>query len=68
MKTADIMEVLVSAVEETIIGKWKHEGFNGGWSSDYANICIDDKEYVIRLEEVTDGQHWSDKLKGADNG
>ena len=66
MKTVDIMEVLVTALEEKILGEWRHEGFNGGWSTNYANFAIDGKEYVIRIEEVEDGQHWSDKLKGAD--
>ena len=50
----DIMEVLVTALDEKILGEWRHEGFNGGWSTDYANFVIDDKEYVIRIEEVTD--------------
>lgn len=66
MKTVDIMGVLVTALDEKILGEWRHEGFNGGWSTDYANFVIDDKQYVIRIEEVA--KHWNDELQGADNG
>ena len=59
MKTCDIMEVFVQAVTETILEKWKHEGWIGGWSSDRANFEIDGKEYVLKLKEIPEGAHWS---------
>lgn len=63
MKIVDIAEVFVAAVEKTIFGEWKHEGFIGGWSSDTANFEIDGKEYVLKLREVHDGQHWSEVVQ-----
>lgn len=60
MKNCDIMETFVTAVEETIFKAWRHEGFIGGWSSDYADFVVDGKEYVIKLREVADGEHWSE--------
>ena len=60
MKTCDIMEVFVAAVEDKIFSAWKHEGFIGGWTSDSANFDIDGKEYVLKLREVKDGEHWSE--------
>lgn len=59
MKSCDIMEAFVQTVTETIFEKWKHEGFIGGWSSEHANFEIDGKEYVLKLKEVPDGEHWS---------
>lgn len=64
MKTVDIMETLTSAIDETIFQKWKHEGFIGGFTSEHINFEIDGKEYVLQIEEVKDGEHWSEKLKG----
>ena len=63
MKEADIMEVVTLAVEETIMKKWRHDGFIGGFSSGYSNFEVDGKEYVLVLHEVKDGEHWSDKLE-----
>ena len=64
MKNADILEVFVSSVDETIFKKWRHEGFIGGFSSEEANFVIDGKEYVLRLGEVADGKHWSELKVG----
>ena len=60
MKSCDVMETFVSAVENTIFKEWRHEGFIGGWSSEHANFVIDGKEYVLKLREVKDGEHWSE--------
>lgn len=59
MKTVDIMETFVSAVEETIFKNWRHEGFIGGWSSEHANFEVDGTEYELSLQEVRDEEHWS---------
>lgn len=61
MKTADIMETMVEAIESQIIGKWRHEGFIGGWNSEQINFEIDGKEYILRIIEVKDGEHWCEK-------
>jgi hypothetical protein len=55
------MEALVSAIESKIFREWRHEGFIGGWSSDYIDVVIDDKEYAIKLREIKDGEHWSEE-------
>lgn len=71
MKSCDIMETFVSAVEETIFKGWRHEGFIGGWTSNAANFVIDDKEYVLKLGVVHDGEHWSEvqaRLDGEQDG
>ena len=60
MKNCDIMETFVAAVEDTIFKSWKHEGFIGGWTSESADFVIDGKEYVLKLREVADGEHWSE--------
>ena len=62
MKAVDIMEVLTTAIDETILQKWKHEGFIGGFTSEHISFEIDGKEYVLRISEVKDGEHWSEKL------
>lgn len=61
MKSCDIMEALVSSIEGKIFNEWRHEGFIGGWSSDYINVVIDSKEYMVRLREIKDGEHWSEE-------
>ena len=53
MKTEHIMEALVGAIED--------KGFTLGWSSEHINFEIDGKEYVLRIYEVLDGEHWSEK-------
>lgn len=68
MKSADIIEVFTSSVEETIFKKWRHEGFIGGFTSCDANFVIDGKEYVLQLREVADGEHWSERKDGDGNG
>lgn len=61
MKTVDIMETLTNAIDKTIFGEWKHEGFIGGFTSEHIDFEIDGKEYVLRINEVKDGEHWSEK-------
>lgn len=61
MKSVDIMEMLTNAIDKTIFGEWKHEGFIGGFTSENINFEIDGKEYVLRISEVKDGDHWSTK-------
>lgn len=60
MKSCDVMETFVYAVENTIFNEWRHEGFIGGWTSNSANFVIDGKEYVLKLGVVHDGEHWSE--------
>ena len=60
MKQVDIMESVVNGIEKQIFDEWKHDGFIGGWTSEAINLEIDDKEYVIRLFEVGDGDHYSE--------
>lgn len=61
MKSCDIMEAVVMAIEETIYKAWRHEGFLGGWSSEHVNFEVDGKEYVLKLHEVVEGEHWFEK-------
>lgn len=61
MKNVDIMEAFVSAIEEKIFQEWRHEGFIGGWSSEHINFEIDGKEYVLRIREMREGEHWSER-------
>lgn len=62
MRTVDIMEVLTNAIDKTILGEWKHEGFIGGFAGKHIDFEIDGKEYVLKIAEVKDGEHWSEKL------
>ena len=64
MKTVDILEAFVATIDEKIVKEWRHVGFILGWSSGYINFCIDDKEYIVRIDEVKDGEHWSEYLEG----
>lgn len=59
MKTVDILEVFVAAIEERIGKEWRHECFILGWSSEHINFEIDGKEYVLKMREIKDGCHWS---------
>ena len=59
MRTADIMEVFVSAIDEKIGKEWRHECVVDGWSSEHINFYVDDKEYVLKIREIKDGEHWS---------
>ena len=61
MKSVDIMEVITNAIDETILQKWRHEGFIGGFTSEHINFEIDGREYVLLIAEVKDGEHWSEK-------
>jgi hypothetical protein len=61
MKTVDIMEMLTNAIDKTIFRDWKHEGFIGGFTSEDINFEVDGKEYVLKIHEVKDGEHWSEK-------
>ena len=63
MKTVDIVEVFVSAIEEKIIKEWKHEGVICGCSSEHINFELDGKEYAVKITEVKEGEHWSEKVK-----
>ena len=56
MKKCDIMEAFVAAVENVILKEWRHEGFIGGCTSDGANFVIDNREYFLKLKEVSDGE------------
>ena len=56
MKSVEIMEAVVTAIENTIIKEWRHEGFIGGWTSETVNFDIDGKEYVLKLKTVHDGE------------
>ena len=49
MKTDDLMEVFVSAIEDKIFNEWKHDGFIGGWSSEHIDFDVDGKNYVLRI-------------------
>lgn len=60
MKSVDIMECLVGAIEKVIYEEWKHEGFIGGFTSEKINADIDGKEYVICIKEVEENSHWSE--------
>ena len=61
MKTVDIMEAFVCSIEEKIIKEWRHEGFIGGWSSEHINFEVDGQEYVVKIREVKEGEHWDDR-------
>ena len=65
MKTVDIMEALTTAIEKIILGEWKHEGFIGGFTSKHINFEIDGREYVLRIEEVKEVEHWSETSSAA---
>ena len=60
MRNADIMGVFITSIEEKIFKEWIHDGFIGGFTSDSVNFEIDGKEYVLKLIEVKDGQHFSE--------
>lgn len=55
MKSVDIMEMITNSIEDIIFGRWKHEGFIGGFTSEHINVEIDGREYVLKLIEVKDG-------------
>lgn len=61
MKIDDIIVCLSNEIEDTIFKQWKHEGFICGLSSEHINFEIDGKEYVLKLYEVKNGEHWSEK-------
>lgn len=63
MKEVDIIECLLSQLQTKIGDEWKHEVCILGHSSGHINFEIDNKEYVLGLKEVCDGEHWSEKLK-----
>ena len=33
-----------------------------GFSNEHINFMIGNKEYVMKIAEVKDGEHWSDKV------
>ena len=57
MKTVDIVEAFVTAIEEKIIKEWRYDGYIGGWSSERIDFEIDEKEYVVYITEVKAGDH-----------
>ena len=60
MKQSDIMEAIATSIEEKIFKEWKHEGFIEGCSSEHINFDVDDKEYVLLIREICDGEHFSE--------
>ena len=60
MKSCDIMEAVTVSVEEKIFKEWRHEGFIGGFTSNYLNMEIDGEEYVLVLHKVPNGHHYSE--------
>lgn len=60
MKSCDIMEAVAVSVEEKIFKEWRHEGFIGGFTSNYLNMEIDGEEYVLVLHKVPNGHHYSE--------
>lgn len=63
MKAVDIMEMIGNAIDKTIFRKWKHEGFIGSVTSEYIDVEIDGREYVLTIKEVLDGENWTDKIE-----
>ena len=61
MKTVDIIEMLLRAIEEKLGKEWKHEVIIHGCSSNHINFDVDGEEYVLRIYEVKEGEHWSEK-------
>lgn len=51
MKILDIVEVMCSAVDDTIFKQWKHEGYIDFMNSDGFRVVIDGKRYLVRIEE-----------------
>lgn len=60
MRNSDIMEVFIASIEEKILKEWRHDGYIGGFTSDSGNFEIDGIEYVLKLIEIKDGQHFSE--------
>ena len=61
MKCENIIGILEVAIQKVIIETYMHEGYVGGTSSNHINFEIDGKEYVLTLQEVKNGEHWSEK-------
>ena len=61
MKSVDIMESITNHIEDKFFKEWKHEGFIGMFTSEDINFEVDGKEYVLKIHEVKDGEHWSEK-------
>lgn len=62
MKSEWIMEAVCNSIHDKILDEWKHEGHVCGLSSEHINFEIDDKEYVLILKEVKEGEHWNGKV------
>lgn len=60
MKQSDIMETIATSIEDKFFKEWKHEGFIGGCSSEHVNFEVDEKEYVLLIREIGDGEHYSE--------
>jgi hypothetical protein len=54
------MESIVDSICKKIYEEWKHEGFICGCSSRHINFELDQKEYVLLIREIGEGEHWSE--------
>ena len=57
-----IMKLLSDTIDSQLVKKEK-TSFIGGWNSEYINFVLNDKEYILTLKEVPEGEHWSEKSK-----
>lgn len=55
-----IMKLLSDTIDSQLVKKEK-TSFIGGWNSEYINFVLNDKEYILTLKEVPEGEHWSEK-------
>ena len=53
MKNVDIMEAIVSTIEEKIINEWRHEGMICAWSGEYIDFEVDGQEYMLRIASIS---------------
>lgn len=51
MESFDLAELIVKAIEQTVIKEWRHEGYIDCFQSDIVNAVIDGKRYSIKLFE-----------------
>lgn len=63
MLKSDIIEVLGCEIERKIGGEWKHEVNILGVSSVHLNFEIDEKEFVLVVYKIEEGEHFSDYFK-----
>ena len=60
MHKSDIIKKVCWSIETVIGGDWKCEVSIFGISDRHINFEIDQKEYVLVLNEVKDGHHWGE--------